>query len=169
MLTIKECPSFKGIIFASNKGDIYRKVNGELRPLKQRPDKDGYLLVSFRVDGVPYTKRVHRLVAEAFIPNPKGLPYVNHRSGKKNKNYRLNLQWCTARENRIHAHEHDLAKHYRITVVNNETLTVSVFNSYSEVMRFIKCKNESMVKYLCDCVRTTKGRYKHLTFIREVI
>lgn len=57
MSVLKECPSFKGVIYASNKGNIYKKNSkGVLKPLKQRYDKDGYLLVSFRINGVPYTK-----------------------------------------------------------------------------------------------------------------
>lgn len=86
MGVLKECSSFKGVIYASNRGDIYKKNSkGVLKPLKQRYDKDDYLQVSFRINGVPYTRKSHRLVAEAFIPNPKNLPYVNHKKGKKDK------------------------------------------------------------------------------------
>ena len=170
MSVLKECPSFKGVIYASNKGDIYKKNSkGVLKPLKQRYDKDGYLLVSFRINGIPYTQRSHRLVAEAFIPNPKNLPYVNHKKGKKDRNVPSNLEWCTARYNRVHAHENDLAFHYKITVVNTVTLEVAVFNSYREVAKYIGCKSEAMVKYLCDVVRPIKGKYKHLSFIREEV
>ena len=66
----------------------------EERILSQRSDKDGYKEVALSMDGKLYYFRVHRLVASAFIPNPKNLPYINHKDEIKYNNVVDNLEWC---------------------------------------------------------------------------
>lgn len=48
------------------------------------------------------TRKVHILVAEAFLPNPQALPEVNHKDGDKQNPHKTNLEWCTRSQNHVH-------------------------------------------------------------------
>ena len=63
----------------------------------------GYEHVAIRQKGIYVGYSVHRLVATAFIPNPKRLPQVNHLDGNKLNNHVANLEWCDAYDNIMHA------------------------------------------------------------------
>jgi hypothetical protein len=73
---------------------------------KPRYDKDGYKIISTRRDdGRSTTVRVHRLIAEAYIPNPENKPVVNHKNGIKDDNQVENLEWVTVSENTQHGYD----------------------------------------------------------------
>lgn len=63
----------------------------------------GYLAVTTTIDYKKKNYYIHRLVAEAFIPNPDNKPEVNHKDGNKSNNHFKNLEWNTLKENRDHA------------------------------------------------------------------
>ncbi len=73
---------------------------GVLRPAK---DQKGYLRVGIMINGKLSTRKVHRLVATAFVPNPENKPQVNHKDGDKLNNHYTNLEWTTNKENANHA------------------------------------------------------------------
>lgn len=107
-------PNWEELYHISNHGRIkslekkvkagmgYRVIKEKI--LKPKVDKDGYLLINLSIDSRPITYKVHRLVAESFIPNPENKPQVNHKKGVKSDNRALELEWSTQSENQKHAY-----------------------------------------------------------------
>ena len=85
----------------SNYGRV-RSLNyfcrGKHEILKLSAKPNTYLKVALRKDGKVKYYRVHRLVADAFLPNPLNLPQVNHKDGNKHNNRPENLEWSETEE-----------------------------------------------------------------------
>lgn len=104
---------YDGLYQVSNKGRIrsFHRWRGETpdengRILRQSKTTTGYLKVELRKDGRKKTKKVHRLVAAAFIPNPDNLPMINHKDVNPLNNNVENLEWCDQNYNMRYAYEH---------------------------------------------------------------
>ncbi|HDU4605103.1 TPA: HNH endonuclease [Klebsiella aerogenes] len=109
---MKDIPGFEGRYAITPDGRVLSKFKG-WKPLRPGTKPGGYLFVGLYADGsrVAVYKMVHRLVAEAFIPNPEEKAEVNHKDGDKRNNDVSNLEWATRSENAIHGVAHDLLKH----------------------------------------------------------
>lgn len=100
---------FEGLYQVSNLGRVRsldrldganRRLTGKI--LKGGKHNGGYLRVTLCKNSVVYAKSIHRLVAEAFIPNPENKPQVNHIDEDKTNNTVSNLEWMTSKENINH-------------------------------------------------------------------
>lgn len=81
----------------SNYGTVKNTRTGRI--IKTRSTNTGYKLIDLHNNCNVSTKYLHRLVAEAFIPNPNNWPQVNHKDENKENNHVDNLEWCTASYN----------------------------------------------------------------------
>lgn len=93
-----------GLVTADTDGTIHKRcADGEMKTVKNMYMPSGYKIVHVTIDGKPHNLVAHRLVAKTYLPNPENKPQVNHIDGNKGNNRVENLEWCTARENAIHA------------------------------------------------------------------
>ena len=96
--------SVERVISVDDNGRKYEKpVSG--KQMKQCLKNNGYKSVSLTKGGATKAFYVHRLVAEAFIPNPDNLPMVNHKDEDKTNNFLENLEWCTAQYNNTYGNK----------------------------------------------------------------
>lgn len=105
MLPIKDFPDY----FVDDEGNLYSKkyyhIHKELKRLKPKKTQRGYLEIAIiDKENHKFYKKVHRLVAETFLPNPENKPEVNHINGNKRDNKVENLEWCTHSENEKHSY-----------------------------------------------------------------
>lgn len=117
----RNIPGYNGYYVASSLGRIKRlktivkhssgngySVRSEriIKPMLSQ----GYLVLYLCVGGNKRRWRVHKLIANAFLDNPKGLPIINHRDGNKINNIVSNLEWISHQDNTRHAHMMGLKK-----------------------------------------------------------
>ena len=97
--TWKAIAGFEGLYEVSNLGRVRSLKFGKEKILKQQKNNDGYLQVGLHKDGHAKQTYVHRLIAEAFIPNPNNLDTVNHKDEVKTNNAASNLEWMSRKDN----------------------------------------------------------------------
>jgi hypothetical protein len=114
MEIFKDIEGYEGYYQISNLGKVkslhrivdnhsgFKKVLKE-KFLNPNISKTGYYVVSFKKNNIKKTFKVHRLIANSFIPHVKDKKFVNHINGIKTDNRIENLEWCTILENNLHA------------------------------------------------------------------
>lgn len=95
----KDIDGYEGTYQISNKGNVKSLKCGKERILRPGINSWGYMVVCLYHDNMKKTVKLHRLVAQAFIPNPENKPQINHKDENKLNNCVNNLEWTTAKEN----------------------------------------------------------------------
>jgi hypothetical protein len=142
---------------ASTNGDLKTfnwKNKGIEKIMKPARDKCGYLRTMLKNDltGKFNTIKVHRIIAQTFVDNPKNKPQVNHINGVKDDNRVENLEWCTASENIYHSHRTGLSsnvgeKNPCATLTDKQVLEIRANYVYGKKTRKGETKQQIAERY----------------------
>lgn len=130
--------------------------------LKPKIDRYGYKAVTLSVNGKHYHRTVHRLVAQAFIPNPDNLPTVNHINEDKTDNRVCNLEWVSIADNDNHGtrNERMADTKCRLPVEQvSEDGVIAVYKGVKDASRKTGI-NRCDIALCCKNIRKTAGGYR---------
>lgn len=167
----EDVTDYEGYYQVSNKGRVKgvertKMWKGLEIPIQSKILKEGnskgYKKVNLSKDGIKETLKIHRLVAQTFIPNPDNLSDVNHKDGDKANNCVDNLEWITEQGNTLHAYENGLStqpkggKKSGARAINQYNLDNIFIRSWDSIADAV---NEGF-DYSC-IIHCCKGKYKN--------
>lgn len=165
----KDIKGYEGLYQVSNMGRVrsvdryinYKNVGVSLRKgriLKPKTDKYDYLIVNLSYNGKIKTHKVHRLVAEAFIPNPDNLSQVNHKSEVKTENFVENLEWCSVAYNNTYGTKLERqsisfknGEHHRYYGKNPNAKPVIQYDKDGNIIKEFDCLKSAAEYYNISC------------------
>jgi len=170
----KDIKGYEGFYQVSNLGQVKRlktKVKGKLNSIRTLPERinkprmqNGYLSVALQ-NMNRINIKLHRLVALHFIPNPENKPEINHIDGNKKNNRVDNLEWCTRKENMIHASKNGLVSKIKGEQSKNSKLTRKQVIDIKYNTEFLNNKQIALIYGVThDCIWKIKAgiNWKHI-------
>ena len=174
----KDVKGYEGIYQISNLGKVksLNRIlsNGSKRKgivLKQYTNRDGYVFVCLSKDGKSKTTYIHRLVADAFVPNDENEDEVDHLDNNKLNNFSSNLEWVSRKENvgrswddglmenqRRTAVKNGLARAKRVIKMDNRGNVLGEYRSQTEAAKAVGVSSPS-ISMCCTGVSKTAGGY----------
>lgn len=166
----REVAGYEGLYLVSDDGFVKNEISGEI--LKMYISPTGYARVSLSGKVVS----LHRIVANAFIPNLENKPCVNHKDGNKLNNSVNNLEWCSHSENERHSYRvlgkkispelhrkmieaHTEATRKSVTQCTLEGAKIRTFSSTAEAHR-ITGISQGNISECCNNKRKQAGGFK---------
>lgn len=145
---VKSTNAFKGTKEIILKGSISNK---------------GYKIVSLMNNGKVYSRTIHKLLAQAFIPNPDNLPCINHKDGNKLNNSLDNLEWCDYGYNESEAYRLKLKrpriKEKQLFQKDKKGNIIAIWNSVNELERLFGYSTGNICE-VCNGNRKTAYGYR---------
>lgn len=168
----RDIKGYEGLYQVSHSGKV-RSLNykhtGKIQELKLALDKDGYYMVNLYKDGNVKYKSVHRLVAEAFIPNTENKPCIDHRDTNRLNNHVRNLHWCSRKENSNNektkcnialsklGNKNPKAKKYYLYDKNNDFIIK--FDTKGQLVFYLSKFSNYKMKYIENELLRKKSKY----------
>jgi hypothetical protein len=165
---IKEYPMYE--ISSLGRVRSYFKPGGGTRTVPKllcnKIDRVGYSFIHLKNDNGRKPLRIHRLVAEAFLPNPNNLPVVNHKDENKLNNNVDNLEWCTEQYNNNYGacrkkHSKKISK--PVIMCDKETMQTEVYDKVKDVKnRFYNAKTQDEWNQIKEEYKIVMAKAKEL-------
>lgn len=167
----KDIKDYEGLYQINNYGEIkslhnYRGKGNILTPIIKR----GYYEIGLRKNGIRKWHLVHRLVANAFIPNSNNLPQINHKDENKLNNDINNLEWCTVKYNNCYgsrlkrvSNTNKLKK--KVIQFDLKGNKLNVFNSIKEASRQTKTDSTDISK----CINNKRKTANNFVWVCESV
>lgn len=164
----KPIEKYEGLYLVSDTGKVFSVRNNRL--LKLSLNNAGYYGVEFNIRGKVKKEFVHRLVAEAFLPNPNNYPVVNHKDENPKNNNVSNLEWCTHKyntnygtciqrmtENRTYHSGEDNVKSKAVYQFDLEGNFIARFGGVREASRQLDISSKSISKCCTGVLKQYNG------------
>lgn len=171
----KDVVGYEGLYQVSNFGRVksldrlVQRINcgcyikkGKIK--KQQDNGRGYL-TTMLCDGTQKRLYIHRLVAEAFIENPKNKKEINHKDGNKKNNKAENLEWCSSKENKEHAWKIGLYIAKPITVEMKKRISQTVKQLWKDGIY----RNKKKIEYTAELRKKMSDIQKQLPHYRTMV
>lgn len=170
----KDIQGYEGLYQISNYGNLksldhivktknqYNKISNRTvkgKKIKKSFDRDNYYTVSLCKNNNKTTKRIHRLVAQAFIPNLENKSMINHKDENKQNNNFSNLEWCTAKYNTNYNNmpkRRGISKRKKVYQFDKQNNLIKIWNYSKEAAEFYKVKDSSIRGCCCGKTKTIK-------------
>lgn len=144
----KDIKGYEGLYQVSNFGNV-KRLEGKIysyitnkyetrkeHMIKTRVNNRGYKITTLSKNSKVKSFAIHRLIAQAFLPNPNNFECVNHLDGNKLNNKIDNLEWCTTQQNIQHAYKNNLmTNNKKIDQYSLDNKFIKIFNSANEASR----------------------------------
>lgn len=151
---------FEGHYLVSDSGHVWSLRRG--RELKPKIDRYGYEVVTLSINGKSHYRTIHRLVAQAFVPNPRNLSTVNHINEIKTDNRAVNLEWMSIANNDNHGTRNTRMADTKCRLPveqilpNGSTIWYKGAKDASRLTGINRCD----IALCCKNIRKTAGGYK---------
>ena len=129
----------------NRRGEIRNDATGRIKSAYVNP-ANGYLTVDLYKNNKSQKVTVHRLLAEAFIPNPDGLPQINHKDENPRNNRADNLEWCTREYNINYGSRTEKTSH-KVAQYTLDGKLVNTFPSIREASRYMGKKYPANIAF----------------------